>query len=137
MNGVGPTHAPLNNGSFQGTSGTTGATAFAANVGATTLLAAGHPAGVYRADISLQASVLATLAATVALNMLGTDSVGAFTQVVPLGTVLNFNLAALARVSGSLVFESTGAAAIQFSITGITTPGPLAAKYFITLTRVG
>lgn len=118
--------------------------AFAANVATTSLAGVGRPPGTYRAEVTLVATVLATLAANVAFNILSTDAAGAFTAPVPLVAgvtglyTANFNLGTTSRASGSLVFEYAGGAAvdISFSIQGITTPGPLAAAYNVVLTRI-
>lgn len=120
--------------------------AFAANVGSTSLLGTNprKPAGMYRADVTIVATALATLAATVAFNVIATDAAGAFTAPIPLVAgvtgvpAANFNLGTTSRASGSLILQSTAASTdISFSITGITTPGPLAAIYEIVLTRIG
>lgn len=116
---------------YVGLSTTTGQVVFAGNVAAVTIAAAGRPAGQYRADIAIVATTLGSVAAAVA-NIIGTDAAGAFTQ-----QALTVNLATTSRAQGSLIFQSTGAAAIQFSITGIVTPGTLAAKYQVTLTKIG
>lgn len=137
-----------NPGSYVANSGTTGKTAFAANVGATQLLAADAincavQAGQYRVDVTIVATVLATLAPNCAFNVIGNDAAGAYTNPIPLdagltGTVgASFNLGTTSRASGSLLIDHDATAPLSFSITGITTPGPLAAKYQITLTRVG
>lgn len=143
MNGLGPI-VNFGNGSYQGTSGTTGQTVFAANVGATQLLAADlFTVGQYRVEVSIVATALATLAANCAVNIIGHDNVGAYTSAMPLdsgltGTVAGtFNLGTTSRASGSLVIQHDGITDLSFSITGITTPGPLAAKYQITVTRIG
>lgn len=119
------------------------AAAFAANVGVTSLSGSARPAGMYRADVTIVATALATLAANCAFNIIGTDAAGAFTAPVPLvagvsGTpAASFNLGTTARAAGSLIFQSTGGAAdISISITGITTPGALAAVYQVVLTRL-
>lgn len=121
----------VNPGPYQGLSTSLGKTAFAGNVAAVTLAAAGRPAGMYRADIAIVATTLGSVAAAVA-NIIGTDAAGAFTQAA-----LTVNLATTSRAQGSFNFQSTGAAAIQFSITGIVTPGALAATYEVVLTRIG
>jgi hypothetical protein len=99
---------------------------------------------MYRADVTIVATALATLAANVAFNIIATDAAGAFTAPVPLVAGVagvptpNFNLGTTARAAGSLVFQSIAIATdISFSITGITTPGPLAAIYQVVLTRIG
>lgn len=118
----------------------TGNVAFAANVGATTLLPAGAPAGKYQVDVTLVATALATLAANTAFNITHTDAAGSVTEAVPLDNAgvigATFNLGTTSRASGSLVFNSTGAI-VQLSITGITTPGPLAATYNATVRYLG
>lgn len=144
MNGLGPLVSLLNNGSYVGTSGTTGQVVFAANVGTTQLLAASIlTAGQYRVEVNIVATVLATLAATMALNIVGHDAIGGYTAPVPLVAGLTgvlgaaINLATTNRASGSLVVEHDGTTDLSLTITGITTPGPLAAKYQVTLTRIG
>ncbi len=143
MNGLGPL-VNFGNGSYQGTSGTTGKVAFAANVGTTQLLAADlFSAGQYRIEVALVATALATLASTCAVNISGHDAAGAYTSAVPLasgstGTVSgSFDLAATSRASGALVIQHDGTTALSLTITGITTPGPLAATYQVTVTRIG
>lgn len=140
--------SPLNNSSYVGTSGTTGQTVFATNVGTTQLIAATSvepviSAGQYRVEVSIVATVLATLAASCALNIIGHDAAGAYTNPVPLdagitGTIgASFNLGTTNRANGSLIVQHDGTTDLSFSITGITTPGSLAAKYQVTVTRIG
>jgi hypothetical protein len=133
-----------NSNSYYASSGTTGKTAFAANVATTQLLAADlFGAGQYRIDVAIVATALATLATNCAINVVGHDAAGAYTSAIPLdagltGTIAgSFNLATTSRASGSLVVEWDGSTDLSFAITGITTPGPLAATYQITVTRIG
>ncbi len=143
MNGLGPL-VNFGNGSYQGTSGTTSKTAFAANLGTTQLLPADlFSAGQYRIEVAIVATVLATLAANCAVNIVGNDAAGAYTNPVPLdagltGTIgASFNLGTTNRASGTLVVQHDGSVDMSLTITGITTPGPLAATYQVTVTRVG
>jgi hypothetical protein len=143
MNGLGPL-INLGNGSYQGTSGTTGKVAFAANVGTTQLIAADlFAAGQYRIEVAIVATALATAAAACAVNIVGHDAAGAYTSAVPLdsgvsGTIgASFNLGTTSRANGSLVIEYDGTTDLSLTITGITTPGPLAATYQVTVTRIG
>lgn len=148
MNGL-RLFSPLSNGSFVGTSGTTGQVAFTNNVATTQLIAAApaaepvSAAGQYRIDVSIVATVLATAAASCAVNVVGHDAAGAYTNPVPLdagltGTIgASFNLGTTNRASGSLVVQHDGTTDLSATISGITTPGPLAAKYQITVTRIG
>jgi hypothetical protein len=121
-----------------------GRVAFANNVGATSMSGTQKAAGTYRADVSILATVLATLAANTAFNIITTDAVGAVTTPVPLwangafGASFNMGPGGFQRAAGSLLFSYRGAGGddISFSITGITTPGALAASYQWALTRV-
>lgn len=135
--------------SYYGLSATTGQVAFANNVAAFTLIEAGRPAGLYRADVSIIATALATLAANTHFDITHTDAVGSVTESVPLdvGGVVGatFDLGTKNRASGSLIFRSKGiaiqnglfaGALVQGSIGGITTPGALAATYEVVLTRI-
>lgn len=117
--------------------------AFAANVGSTSISGTLRNAGMYRADVTIVATTLATLAATTAFNILSSDAAGAFTSPVPLVSgssglyTASFDLGTVSRAAGSLIFQYAGGAVdISFSITGITTPGPLAAVYNVALTRL-
>lgn len=123
---------------------TTDLTAFAANVATTQLLAAGtEPAGQYRVDVNIVATALATLAANCALNIVGHDAAGAYTNPVPLDAGLtgnigaSFNLGTTTRAQGSLTVIWDATTDLSFTITGITTPGPLAANYQVTIQKIG
>lgn len=140
----GPLIFPCQNTAYYGLSVKVSA-AFAANVAAISLAnLSRQPPGTYRMDVTIVATALATLAANCAFNVLATDAAGAYTSPVPLVAngagvpAASFNLGTTARASGSLIFQSSGLATdIQYSITGITTPGPLAAVYSAILTRIG
>lgn len=121
--------------------------AFAANVGATSIVGTNprKPARVYRADVSLVITTLATSATTTAFNIIATDAVGAFTAPVPLVASLagvptasvNIGAGGVQRAAGSLIFQSNGLTTdVSFSITGITTPGSLAAIYTVVITPI-
>jgi hypothetical protein len=144
VKGLGPLTDLIGNGSYVGTAGTTGQVAFAANVGTTQLIAADlFTAGQYRVEVAIVATALATLAANCVVNVLGHDAAGAYTSAMPLdsglsGTIAgSFNLGTTNRASGALVVQHDGSTDLSFAITGISTPGPLAAKYQVTLTRIG
>lgn len=107
-------------------------TAFAANVSATNIIGAGAlTAGQYRADVSILIGAAGTTGAAATFNVACTDSLGAF--VAP---VCSFNIATDTRIQGSYVFRSNGTQPAKFSITGITTPGALAATHKLTLTKI-
>lgn len=121
--------------------------AFANNVGATSVLGTNprKPARTYRCEVSLVLTALATLAANAAFNVIATDAAGAFTWPVPLDTVaalpaLTVNLGAggAQRASGVIIFQSSGLATdVSISLTGITTPGPLAGIWTAIFTPIG
>lgn len=118
--------------------------AFSNNVGALSILGLKRPPRTYRADVSIVLTALATLAANVAFNIIATDAAGAFTAPIPLVASLagvptaTVNLATSTRSAGSLIFQSLGAATdVSISITGITTPGPLAGIWTVVLTPIG
>lgn len=105
-------------------------TAFAANVGATTIASSTPPAGLYRADVSMLKTVAGT-SGVASFNISTTDSLGAFTS--PVATL---DVVTDTRKQGSLVFRSNGTAQITYSITGVTTAGSLAATHKLVLTKV-
>ena len=126
--------------------------AFAANVGATSILgtAPRKPTRIYRLDVQLLITTLATLAANAAFNVISTDQIGAFTAPVPLcggvsgvfAASVNIGAGGVQRASGSLIFQNlqtfnVTAVDVSISITGITTPGPLAGTWTAILTPIG
>lgn len=121
-----------------------GAVAFANNVASTSMSGVQKTGGIYRVDVSILIPTLATAAAALAFNILSHDAVAAFTTPVPLwangvlGASFNAGAGGVQRASGSLLFSYRGQAAddIALSITGVTTPGPLAGTYQWALTRV-
>jgi hypothetical protein len=117
--------------------------AFSANVGAVAILGTLRNPGMYRADVTIVASVLATSALNTAFNITTTDAGGANTTPIPLWAngllAASFDLGSFKRASGSYLFQMNGAGGVDvsISITGIVTPGSLAAVYDCVLTRVG
>lgn len=121
--------------------------AFANNVAATSVIGVSpqKAARKYRCEVSLVLTALATLAANAAFNVIATDAAGAFTWPVPLDTVaalpaLTVNLGAggVQRASGVIIFQSNGVATdVSISLTGITTPGPLAGIWTAIFTPIG
>lgn len=110
---------------------TKGPTAFANNVALANVAPAGIPvAGTYEIKVNLVRTVAGT-AGVASFNVAATDAAGAFTLPVCV-----LDVAVLARASGSLIFSTAGAVAIQFSITGIVTPGALAATYEMVLRKL-
>lgn len=106
-------------------------TAFADNVAPTPIAPAGVPSsGLYE----VQGFMVLTAAGTTgvaSLNVSGTDQAGAYT--LPVCTV---DIATGVRANGILLVGSNGIANLTFSITGIVTPGALAAQYKIVLRKV-
>lgn len=108
-----------------------GPTAFAANLAATKIVLLGTPsAGMYEIKGDMVKTVAGT-AGVASLNVNYTDAAGAVS--VPICTM---DVLTGLRAGGSVVFESTGAADITLSITGITTPGTLAATWRVNLRKV-
>lgn len=119
--------------------------AFAANVGSLSIIGINppKPARIYRVEVSIVLTARATAAAA-SFNVIATDAAGAFTVPVPLVAsgagvpAATVDLSAVSRASGVLVFESNGLATdVSISITGITTPGPLAGIWSAIFTPIG
>ena len=120
--------------------------AFVGNVGPISIVgvAPAKPARLYRVEVSIVLTVLATTALNAQFNIIATDAAGAFTAPVPLVASLagvptaSVNMAVATRAAGQLVFESNGAATdVSISITGITVPGPLAGIWSAIFTPIG
>jgi hypothetical protein len=106
-------------------------TAFAGNVAATGIQVATPPVGMYEVRGIMLRTANGTTG-TAVLNVSGTDEAGAFT--IPL---CSFDIASgVVRASGSAIIRSTGAANLTYSITGIVTPGALAAQLEIKLRKL-
>jgi hypothetical protein len=101
-------------------------TAFTGNVGATPIASANPPAGMYRASGTL-VYIVAGTAGTAALDIEFTDEAGAFTRAICAS-----DISTGVRASGEYIFRTTGGA-LTFSITGITTAGPLSGQYELVL----
>ena len=107
----------------------------AANVGVTNLCPKA-PAGLYRCSASLELLAQGTLGPTVVLNIIYTDKTGTV-QTKAVTPALNILTAAVGtEAAGELVFQHNGSAAIQFSVTGITTPGALSLSQAVVITRL-
>lgn len=92
------------------------------NVG-TTALAARTPAGQFEVLADLTLLVAGTNGSAV-VNVTYTDMTGTLvTEAINVG--LNITSAAGTKARGALVFNSNGATAISYSVTGIVTPGAL------------
>jgi len=84
-----------------------------------------YPTSLCRATATLTILTPGTLGPTVQVNVIYTDMTGVVRTKPILSAALDITSAAGTEASGEVVFSQNGATTLQFSVTGVTTPGAL------------